>query len=88
MNYVQKVKVELSKKIDVESDLLDLYTLLVFTKGVECTWEDVHDAWSIWKNQIDPQHKSLIPFDELKYEVAELDEKYAKAIIATAKKIS
>lgn len=87
MNYIQQARDILSKKIDVESDLLDLYTLLVFTHGDMCAWNNVHDAWAIWRNKTNPSHKSLIPFSELTPKVQELDREYAEAIRATAAEI-
>ncbi|QNN99275.1 hypothetical protein SEA_FAUST_203 [Streptomyces phage Faust] len=80
-NYVQEVLDELDNKIGgLPDELLDLYGLLVFVKGENVTLEDVHDAWAIWKNRIRPDHKSLIPFNDLTLEVQELDRKYADAI--------
>lgn len=87
-NYIQKAKVILASKIDVEEDLLDLYMLLVLTIGVDTSWKDVHDAWAIWKNKTVPNHKSLIPFLELPADVQELDWKYAMAIRETAEEIN
>ena len=87
MNYIQKARDILAKKIDVEDDLLDLYTLLVFSTGVDTELMDVHDAWAIWRNKTDPRHKSLIPFSELTQETQELDRKYLEAIRATAEEI-
>ena len=81
MNYIQKIKEELQKYINVEDDLLDLYTLLVLIKGKETTWKDVHDAWAVWKNKTIPDHKSLIPFEQLTPEIQQLDDEYTKAII-------
>lgn len=82
-NYVQKVIDQLDESLGgLPDELLDLYTLLAFVKGDIVTLEDVHDAWAIWKNRIRPDHKSLIPFDELTLEVQELDRKYADAIAA------
>lgn len=77
----------MSKKIDVESDLLDLYVLLVLTSGIDTGLIDVHDAWAVWKNKTNPSHKSLIPFSELTPEVQELDREYADAICETAREI-
>ena len=68
----------------MESDLLDLYVLLVLTKGPNTQLIDVHDAWSVWRNKTMPEHKSLIPFSELAPAVQELDREYTDAIIATA----
>ena len=81
MNYIQKVRQRLDEVGDIgDSDLLDLYTLLVFTKGVDVTWKDVHDAWAIWRNNSNPEHKSIIPYEELSLEVQMLDKEYADAI--------
>lgn len=86
-NYIQKVKEELNEHIECPDDLIDLYALLVLVKGEKCTLEDVHDAWSVWKNKYTDEHKSLIPFDELTKTVQEMDREYARAIIKTAKEL-
>jgi hypothetical protein len=83
-NYVEIARDLLEKKVNVHGVLLDLYTLLVFTKGKDVTLKDVHDAWAIWKNNKMRDHRSLIPFDELTIEVQELDRSYADAIAETA----
>jgi hypothetical protein len=88
MNYIQKARSILAEKIDVEEDLLDVYTLLVFTTGSDTELVDVHEAWAIWKNKTDPSHKSLVPFSQLTPEVRELDRKYVEAIQETAREIS
>ena len=87
-NYIEQVKEELATYIDVEDELLDLYVLLVVIRGVRTTKENVHDAWAVWKNKTDPQHKSMIPFNDLTKEVQELDREYTEAIIETAEKIN
>lgn len=88
MNYIQRARETLSKKIDVESDLLDLYTLLVFTTGSGTELVDVHDAWAIWKTRSHPTHKSLVPFSKLSIETQERDRKYMEAIRETARAIT
>jgi hypothetical protein len=88
MNYIQTARGLLSKKIDVEDDLLDLYTLLVFVAGANTDLAHVHDAWAIWRSRTDPTHKSLIPFSELSKETQELDRKYVEAIQETAQEIT
>lgn len=85
-NYVQQIKdalKELHPRMD--SELLDVYALLVLVKGEDVTLKDVHDAWSVWKNNIRPDHRSLIEFDELTPEVQALDQKYADSIRLVAK---
>lgn len=86
-NYIQRARNFLSKKIDVEEDLLNLYTLLVLTTGFSTTFENVHEAWGVWKNKTNPHHKSLIPFSELSSEVQELDREYAEAIRETVREL-
>lgn len=83
-NYVEQIRSMLGAKINVEADLLDMYTLLFFVKREETTLKDVHDAWAIWRNRTKPDHKSLAPFDQLTQEVQELDREYAEAIISVA----
>lgn len=85
MNYVQEKIDELGKILNLPAELMDLYILLVFVKGEDVTLKDVHDAWSVWKNRIRPDHHSLIPFDELSEAVQELDRKYAEGIAKVAK---
>ena len=88
MIYVQKIREQLDNELLMGEDycgLLDGYTLLVLTKGRKCTNENVHDAWSIWQNNEDSRHRSLIPFNELTKAVQDLDIKYRDAIIKVAK---
>jgi len=79
-NYIENVRDQLAKRIDVEGDLLDLYTLLTLVKGSETTLQDVHDAWAVWRNKTNPEHKSIVAFEQLTPEVQELDREYAEAI--------
>jgi hypothetical protein len=61
-------------------ELIELYALLVVSLGTDAGLSDVHDAWSIWQNRKRPDHRSIIPFNELKSEVQEMDRKYVEAI--------
>ncbi len=88
MNYVQEFKEELRRELPkCDNVLLDLYTLLGLTLGTEVTEKDVHDAWSVWKSPVMPEHRSLIPFDELSREVQDMDTKYVNAIRTVAWKL-
>jgi hypothetical protein len=88
-NYVQRLTRDLSARLPgCEMDLIDLYALLALTRGTETTLKDVHDAWSVWRNTSRPDHKSLIPFDDLTPEVQELDRKYQEAIHEAAKAVA
>lgn len=84
MNYVEIVIAALNREVSLYEDLTPLYALLVLTKGTSTTLEDVHDAWSIWCNYENSDHRSLIPFDELTLKVQELDRKYMNAIHTVA----
>lgn len=79
MNYIEAIKQELMKD-GISDEYANVYTLLVLVKGTDTTMEDVHDAWAILANPKHPDHKSLIPFDELSYEIQELDRKYMESI--------
>lgn len=88
MNYIDEVKRRLSKEIKVNNNLLDLYCLLVLTKGQNTTLKDVHDAWAFDKNRTFPEHRSLVPFNELSYEVQMKDLPFLNAIKKVAKEVN
>jgi hypothetical protein len=80
-NYIQQVMSALSEfHPNLAPELLEMYALLVLVRGEGVTLKDVHDAWSVWKNQHRPDHHSLIPFEQLSPVVQAMDEKYAKSI--------
>jgi len=89
MNYIQMIENNLDKELHMKGtpyeELLGVYTLLVLTVGVRCTNNDVHNAWSMWQNKIDKEHRSLKWFNELTKEVKDMDEPYRQAIIKVAK---
>lgn len=85
MNYVEQVQTRLKEILpSLDDDLLRLYTLLALVNGTDTTLEDVHDAWSVWKNISHKDHKSLIFFEDLSVEVQELYRKYMDAIHAAS----
>lgn len=61
-------------------ELTALYALLALVKGDEVSLQDVHDAWSVWRQATAPDHRSLVPFGDLTREVQELDRPYMEAI--------
>lgn len=65
--------------------LLELFGFLALTIGRGTTREDVHDAWAVWMNDIRPDHRSLVPFDELTPEVQAKDQPYVDAIHRAAR---
>lgn len=96
MNYIEAIVDDLAaearaqkvqfKPSGVYTALFRHYAVLVLTTGVNTTNENVHDAWSAWQTETVPEHRSLVPFDELREEVQELDSKYRDLIIAVAEK--
>lgn len=67
-----------------EQRLLDLYTLLVLIKGEECSTEDVHDAWAVARQRERPDHRDLVPFDQLEESIATFDIPFRDAIRTAA----
>jgi hypothetical protein len=72
---------------DYVDEMMSLYAYLALTSGAQTTNEEVHDAWSYWMlvYQKDPDHKSLIPFDELDEAKQNMDTEYRDAIRNAAK---
>ena len=87
MNYFDTVVSLLAKELPGQDvKLLRYYALLALVHGENTTLEDVHDAWSAWRTETNPGHKSLIPFEELTRKVQELDMPYRDAIRRVARK--
>ncbi len=89
-NYVQRARNILIEEVGdtLEEGLADLYALLLFSRGSEVTAEEVHDAWSLWRDRSKPDHKSLIPFAELEPDVQRLDDRYVNAIKRAAQRLA
>lgn len=91
-NYIQNIQnlleEELKMKGTLYEGLLETYGLLVCIVGENCTNEHIHDAWSIWQNKTQPEHRSLKPFNELTKEVQDLDEPYRQAVIKVVKSLT
>lgn len=91
-NYVAEVASKIREIVDSKSfpaegaeQLFMSYALLALAKGIEVTNEDVHDAWSIWASEHDPNSSSLVPFDELDLETQGQDTRFRDAIISVAR---
>lgn len=90
MNYVDEVKAELAKHINVGKGLMNYYSLLVLLLGEDTTLADVHDAWAVninqtWDKTEVGEHFSMVPFDQLKPETAAKDQKFVDAIHKTTR---
>ncbi len=85
MNYLDVIADEIGAQVgDCPYDLLRIYAVLALTTGTNTTRKHVHDAWSAWCAADNPQHRALIPYDQLRTEGQALDEPYAKAIRSVA----
>lgn len=74
MNYIERIKELLYRELNADNEdepmpetdqLIGIYALSVLMTGTQTTSENIHDAWSVWKNQIDSDHERLIPYNEL-----------------------
>lgn len=74
-------------RVPQRPDLLDLYTLLLLSKGDSVTKKDVHDAWAVRQVRIRPDHHSLIPYGQLEQDTQARDDKYVQAIIRAYEKL-
>ncbi|MDD3537495.1 MAG: hypothetical protein PHH65_04480 [Eubacteriales bacterium] len=72
---------------DRADELLSLYAVLARAKGTDVTESDIHDAWSVWMASHNPEHESLVAFEELTPEVREQDGIFANAVRQTAQEL-
>ena len=66
--------------------LFRIYAVLAIAKGPDVTAEDVHAAWAAWMTSVDPNHISLVPFDQLDFESKAADMPYVEAIRIAAER--
>lgn len=76
---------DMDPEIPENMPLIQMYALLAKVVGDWTTQEDVHDAWALWQSALTPEHKSIIPFEDLTREVQDYDGPYVKAIHKVAK---
>lgn len=91
-NYIEEVSERIRSKIDPNKlpdegldHLFASYALLALSKGEEVQNEDVHDAWSAWATQFDPDNDSIVPYDELTADVQAQDTIFRDAIREVAR---
>ena len=93
ITYIDTIADKIATEANIKNrSLLQLYTLLVLTKGENITLEDVHDAWAtsmnfrpVTPNCYGHEHKSIIPFDQLSEETQNKDVKFVKKLQKIAK---
>ena len=87
MNYLDELASQIRSAVppsqlpdDDTRDLFRLYALLMLAKGGQVDAVDVHNAWVVWMATREPNHESLIPFEDLPAKVAAQDTPYVAAI--------
>lgn len=86
MNYLTNIMTRLGDVVTAAGGSLPddrmaaVYALLVLTTGQATTLENVHDAWSAWRIETKPDHRSLVWFAELDYDTQAYDFLYRDAI--------
>jgi hypothetical protein len=93
INYVDEIAAWIREEIPATllpdgdtTELFRLYALLALTMGQSVTVEAVHDAWCTWIAKRNPDHPSLVPFDQLEDSARESDLPFAEAIRAACRK--
>lgn len=91
-SYLDEIATEIRRTAEPEAaeneeDLLlyRVYAVLLLAKGEKVSAEDVHNAWSVWACENEPNSKSLIPFQELSLSAQSKDSVYVEAIHKVAK---
>lgn len=89
VNYLDRVAHAIGEHVPgCDLSLLRIYAVLALTKGQQVTLADVHHAWAAWRAATVPDHRSLIPFEELTPDVQGLDAPYAEAIAKVAAELA
>jgi hypothetical protein len=93
-NYITEVAQKIREQISPDklpADGLDQlfasYALLALSRGTSVSNEDVHDAWSVWATQFDPENESLVPYESLGPDVQEQDTVFRDAIRMIARSL-
>ena len=94
--YLDDIAQQVREKIDPDllpeepgvAQLLRSYAVLVRAKGTAATAEDIHDAWAAWMAERDPDHESLIPFDQLDPSTRREDHPFLRAVRAVAQSLN
>jgi hypothetical protein len=91
MNYIEYLAANIRSRIPTavavpsKSDALFLaYAVLCLVKGTDTTLEDVHNSWVAWMSEREPDHPSLVPFDQLPSSTQKEDAPFLAAILSEA----
>lgn len=92
MNYLDELAERIRANVSPDAlpsgdtrPLFRLYAVLALAKGEQVTSRDVHNAWAAFMAQQDPDHESLVPFDELDSDTRDEDTPYVLAIREAAR---
>lgn len=91
MTYLDELAAQIEAEVPAEvlpggdtGLLFRLYALLALTKGTAVTPCDVHNAWAVWMQERDPDHRAIRPYQELDAGTQAADEPFAAAIKTVA----
>lgn len=87
LNYIDDIARRIKREVPPDllpkgdTDLLfRMYAVLALALGEKVEAANVHDAWSAWMSQSDPEHDSIQPFERLSEDVQAQDEPFAEAV--------
>lgn len=94
-NYITEIADQIRDQIDPGKlpdegldQLFASYALLALSRGGDVSNEDVHDAWSVWATQFDPENESLVPYEDLSSAVQDEDTIFRDAIRKIARMLT
>jgi hypothetical protein len=70
------------------NELFFIYAVLALAKGVDVEARDIHNAWAAWMSTREPQHASIVPYEDLPSDVRREDDPYVAAVRQVARRIS
>lgn len=83
----ERIRRHLPDSVDIPENsdrLFLLYAVVLRAKGTAATASDVHDAWTAWQQDIQPDHEALRPYQDLPADVQAEDQPFLTAIHAAA----
>ncbi len=93
-SYIADIAAEIRAAVPPESlpaddtdELFLIYAVLALAKGVDVQARDIHNAWAAWMSTKDPQHESIVPYDELPPDVRREDDPYLAAVRSVARRL-
>lgn len=90
MNYLEGIAKRIQELATVHGhgcvdELARVYALLALTVGQNVTFEDVHNAWAVWRTATKPDHADLVPFEFLTHETQLYDAPFVLFIAQAAR---